>query len=290
VTQAGGLLWQVSDHLQSQHSASLQGSNVQENQERETSSAESIEQARTGDTEALVGPTSPGPVSRYLELWMFLLQRLLELCSDRRQEARDGAIQILWRSIELYGHSLDSQAWETCLWKVIFPLFSSLDEGIKAAGNAPVDQTAVAAGKPSSSKQWDESKILAITSAGTVFADHLSSKMASLPSFEKVCSGIITYTRDSFLHGRPAVGTAAMKCLEKVCSVKWSTTEGTEGGQKKEAQARFIAEEAWKAWTDIGQQIVDHEKYDFTQQNLESYTKVVVTLQRAGHLAFGTRA
>ncbi|KAF9065488.1 hypothetical protein BDP27DRAFT_1228904, partial [Rhodocollybia butyracea] len=45
----------------------------------------------------------------YSALWMFLLLEVLGLCTDDRPEVRDGAIQTLFRTMQLYGATLSLQ-------------------------------------------------------------------------------------------------------------------------------------------------------------------------------------
>ncbi|KAJ3501198.1 hypothetical protein NLJ89_g9448 [Agrocybe chaxingu] len=48
----------------------------------------------------------------YSELWMFLLLEVLGLCTDPRAEVRDGAIQTLFRTMQLYGGTLSAETWD----------------------------------------------------------------------------------------------------------------------------------------------------------------------------------
>ena len=91
--QAGGLLWQVSDHLQTR---------------------------RTSDAERQ---------AQYAELWMFLLHQLLILARDNRSDVRDGAATTISRSLELYGGTLDGAGWQACLSTVLFPLLDAVERG-----------------------------------------------------------------------------------------------------------------------------------------------------------------
>ena len=211
---------------------------------------------------------------------MYLLRCLLELCDDRRQEARDGAIQILWRSIELYGSTLDATYWEKCLWDVVFPLLEALDLGIARAGGPATPQTEqmTAMGVPLISKQWDDSKILATSSVGSVFASELSTSLCDLPSFDKVTTTLIAYLQKSFTSDRSSVATAAMKCLDRIMNTQWA--------DDKRNKAQAVAETAWRAWTSIGQAIVDDEIYTLSQANLEAYVRVAGTLQQKSYLSF----
>jgi hypothetical protein len=57
--------------------------------------------------------------TEYSELWMFLLLEVLGLCTDGRLEVRKGAIQTLFRTIELYGPTLSADTWDECVWKIM---------------------------------------------------------------------------------------------------------------------------------------------------------------------------
>ena len=50
----------------------------------------------------------------YSALWMFLLLELLRLCTDARLEIRGGAIQTLFRTLQLYGSTLSFETSEEC--------------------------------------------------------------------------------------------------------------------------------------------------------------------------------
>lgn len=205
---------------------------------------------------------------------------MLGLCQDRRSEARDGAIQILWRSIELYGGTLDEASWETCLSDVIFPLFTSLNEGLGRVEEETLPETVerTALGVPLPYKQWDDSKILAVTSAGTVFSNEIANCIAKLSSFEGICEKHIAYMKATFMHDRPAVATAAAKALEKLCIIQWEEDGRT--------QAKYLATSLWDAWLGIGRDIKNQPKHGLTQQNLENFVKIMAHLQERPHMEF----
>ena len=207
----------------------------------------------------------------FLKLWMYLLQRLLVLCRDERQEARDGAIQILWRSIELYGAGLDAARWEECLSQVIFPLLDDLDKRLEEWQDRDHGHDA-----PLQAKQWDDSKILAVNSVGGVFADELVEHIAHLPSFETTLQRLVAYLQTSFLKDRAPVATAAMKALGRIAGVQWPADKNEKG--------RFVVERAYLAWSAIGQAAKDHQIFTLTQSNLEAYNKVYPVLQQSGLL------
>lgn len=211
---------------------------------------------------------------------MTLLYGLLRLCRDKRQEARDGAIQILWRSIELYAATLDEETWNKCLWDVIVPLLDCLDEDLRAVEQDP-DAAAgekTSLGVPLAYKQWDDSKLLALASVGSVFSSELPNTISALDSFERVCQQLVKYCKKSFVHDRASVATAAAKALEKIASAQWQ--------KDKKDKAEYLASTIWTAWVDIGEDLRNTSQVGLTQQNLESYSRIMAKLQDNGYINF----
>lgn len=85
-----------------------------------------------------------GPDSQaYDELWLFIVRELLTCCLDPRADVRMSAMQTLFRSIELYGSTLDDKLWTECVWEIIFPLFDSLkafSDGVDGGVGASVEE------------------------------------------------------------------------------------------------------------------------------------------------------
>jgi len=67
----------------------------------------------------------------YSALWMHLLLEILRLCDDARPEVRLGAIQTLFRTLQLYGATLSLDTWDECIWKVTFPLLDTLSPHVR---------------------------------------------------------------------------------------------------------------------------------------------------------------
>jgi hypothetical protein len=53
----------------------------------------------------------------YSALWMHLFLEILPLCVDARPEVRMGAIQTLFKTLQLYGGTLSLDTWDECVWK-----------------------------------------------------------------------------------------------------------------------------------------------------------------------------
>ncbi|KAG5719178.1 MON2 like protein [Termitomyces sp. T112] len=149
---------------------------------------------------------------QYSELWMFLLLEVLGLCADPRQEVRDGAIQTLFRTMQLYGSTLSLDTWDQCIWKVTFPLLDSLTSEIRRLANA-------APGEVLAAQPWNESKILALNSIGSIFHDFLTPKIIQLDSFSKAWDVFVNHIQDSVLLDSRSTSAPALHCLEKAVKV-----------------------------------------------------------------------
>jgi len=64
-------------------------------------------------------------------LWMHFLLEMLRLCDNARPEVRFGAIQTLFRTLQLYGATLGLDTWDECTWKVTFPLLDMLPPRVR---------------------------------------------------------------------------------------------------------------------------------------------------------------
>ena len=185
LTAAASLLWSVSDAIQSKR--------------------------RNADEEP-----------DYSGLWMFLLLEVLGLCTDSRQQVRDGAIQTLFRTMQLYGSTLSLETWDQCIWKVTFPLLESLTSEIRglAATLATTSDTSEAdSGAQAQAQSWDDSKILALQSVGSIFHEFLAPKIMQLDSFSKAWDVLVTHIQDTVLLDNRAVTAPALRCLEKAVKV-----------------------------------------------------------------------
>ena len=163
----------------------------------------------------------------YNALWMFLLLEVLGLCTDGRPEVRVGAIQTLFRTLQLYGATLSLETWEECIWKVTFPLLDSITASIRRNSSvepAESQELATPAGT-APDLQWDESKILALQSIGSIFQDFLTSKIMHLESFTKAWSVFVGHIQDSWRDDNRSITAPALRCLEKAIKALSIATE-----------------------------------------------------------------
>ncbi|KAJ3718582.1 hypothetical protein DFJ43DRAFT_1159494 [Lentinula guzmanii] len=213
----------------------------------------------------------------YSAIWMFLLLEVLGLCTDDRPEVRDGAIQTLFRTMQLYGATLSLQTWDECIWKVAFPLVDALSSEIhrRSALAEPLENPGVG------EQAWDESKILAFNSIGSIFHDFLSSKLIHLESFQKSWDFFVTRIQDSVLLDNRSISTPALRCLEK--AVKASSASAFDA-RPKVAETK---ERVWNAIDSIGNAVLRRNGTQsplassptlpkpFTQESLVAFVDVI---------------
>ncbi|KAJ7242359.1 hypothetical protein B0H12DRAFT_1132442 [Mycena haematopus] len=217
LTAAASLLWSVSDAIQSKR----------KNAEEE---------------------------AEYNSLWMFLLLEVLGLCTDARPEVRDGAIQTLFRTMQLYGATLSQATWDQCIWKVTFPLLDSLTTEIRrfaviSPSHAP-DAAPMTTATVPPEQAWDESKTLALQSIGSIFHDFLSSKIIHLDSFVDAWDVFVNHIQDTILLDNRLISPPALRSLEK--AVKASSGASTDVKSK----ITEIWERVWKMVDRVGDAIV----------------------------------
>ncbi|KAJ7102802.1 hypothetical protein C8R44DRAFT_682224 [Mycena epipterygia] len=244
LTAAASLLWSVSDAIQSKRK------NAEEEPE-------------------------------YNSLWMFLLLEVLGLCTDTRPEVRDGAIQTLFRTMQLYGATLSQDTWDQCIWKVTFPLLDSLTKEIRHFALTSPTETSMTSTTILPEQAWDESKTLALQSIGSIFHDFLSSKIIHLDSFVKAWDVFVNHIQDTVLLDNRSISPPALRCLEK--AVKASSSASAE----VQAKVTEIWERVWTMADSVGNAILrrgnavhahaaaDSPHKPFTQESLVAFLDVL---------------
>ena len=176
---------------------------------------------------------------QYSRLWMLLLLELLGLCTDPRAEVRDGAIQTLFRTVQLYGATLNSETWDQCIWTIMFPLLASLTTEIRKLADSGAVQDVLHA--------WDESKILALSSIGSLFSDFLVSKIMLLDSYTKAWDVFVDHVEQTVLLDDRVITPHVLRCLER--GVKASAV--AEGVLKMRVMESL--ERTWKTIDSLGE-------------------------------------
>ncbi|KAG8763600.1 hypothetical protein FRC11_000859 [Ceratobasidium sp. 423] len=225
--------------------------------------------------------SDPEKEEAYSQLWMFLLLELLGLCSDPRPEVRNGSIQTLFRTLQFYGATLSAGTWNECMWKIVFPLMSTLTAAVEQALTTLPPEVAPGSNYPApASKAWYETKTLAFQSVASILNDFLVTKIMHLEDYDKGWARFLEVVTDSVLADDRATSTAALRCLEKgLLSMNKAEGETTEA-------AKNSKEQIWAACDTIGSAIEQHVPSSgpvFTQECLQAFVDVVKGLHAASN-------
>jgi len=218
----------------------------------------------------------------YSEIWMFLLGEVLGLTEDGRAEVRDGAIQTLFRTMQLYGATLSLETWDQCIWKIMFPVLEKLSAGMRmlASGGTVVESQDVI-------QAWDDSKTLAFSSIGSLLGDFLVSKIMLLDLFTKAWDTFVGQVEETILVDNRCVSAPALRCLDR--GLKAASL--AEGGVLK-VRVLDMLERVWKAIDTLGSSAT--RRFDsredleasphrpFTQESLVAFVDVAQSARRTG--------
>ncbi|KAG2037155.1 hypothetical protein BDR03DRAFT_1092081 [Suillus americanus] len=186
----------------------------------------------------------------YSALWMCLLLEVLGLCTDARHEVRVGAIQTLFRAMQLYGATLTLDTWNDCIWKITFPLLDAISIETRRSAFEPgvLLNSGLAAQSPEHA--WDESKSLALQSIGSIISEFLVIKIMHLDSFSKAWSVFVTHVHDTVSLDRRNLSPPALLCLGKVVKA----LSGADASLQVKVSEAW--ECVWKACSDMGSMVL----------------------------------
>ncbi|KAG1824868.1 uncharacterized protein BJ212DRAFT_1566454 [Suillus subaureus] len=186
----------------------------------------------------------------YSALWMCLLLEVLGLCTDARHEVRVGAIQTLFRAMQLYGATLTLDTWNDCIWKITFPLLDAISIETRRSAFEPgaLLNSGLAAQSPEHA--WDESKSLALQSIGSIISEFLVIKIMHLDSFSKAWSVFVNHVHDTVSLDRRNLSPPALLCLGKVVKA----LSGADASLQVKVSEAW--ECVWKACSDMGSMVL----------------------------------
>jgi hypothetical protein len=215
-----------------------------------------------------------GKEPEYSALWMFLLEELLGLCTDSRPEVRVGAIQTLFRTLQLYGATLSLETWDECVWKITFPLIELITQAVR--------QVSPPQSHPDSSdseivEAWGDSKSLAFSSIGSLFSDFLVSKIVHLDSFADAWDAFLGHICDSWVSDNRSITTPALRCLEKGLRAFASADTDLKG------RVVVSCERVWETCDTMGKELTEvpgtptseRPHIPFTQDTLVAYVDIL---------------
>lgn len=186
----------------------------------------------------------------YSALWMCLLLEVLGLCTDARHEVRVGAIQTLFRAMQLYGATLTLDTWNDCIWKITFPLLDAISIETRRSAFEPGALLNSGLATQSPEHAWDESKSLALQSIGSIISEFLVIKIMRLDSFSKAWSVFVTHVHDTVSLDRRNLSPPALLCLGKVVKA----LSGADASLHVKVSEAW--ECVWKACSDMGSMVL----------------------------------
>ncbi|KAI0263538.1 hypothetical protein BC834DRAFT_827343 [Gloeopeniophorella convolvens] len=203
----------------------------------------------------------------YSALWMDLLLELLGLCGDARPEVRAGAIQTLFRTLQLYGATLSLETWDECVWRVALPLLDALAPRALEA-SAPATSSSPDAAPPPDGA-WADSLVVALQSLGAVLAEFLVPKIMRLPTFAAAWDALLAHVRAAFGRG---LGAPALRCLERALRA----AEAAAGEAELRDGLVHVWTRAWDMCDEVGAVVVARERVaPFSQESLVALVDVV---------------
>ncbi|KAJ3237116.1 hypothetical protein HDU77_011688 [Chytriomyces hyalinus] len=190
-----GLLWNISDNIlmrrqklekekkagESPPTASFPALESTSNLNQSTAGSLTViipSRTAVASRENIQGPVTTKTMDM---LWMHLLGHLSQLCSDLRPEVRNSANQTIFKTISINGKRLTLEAWDECIWNILFPLlervkisseqsehFSHTAAAAGSVASTPITGTISASGIPinpndSPARFWNETKTLTLT-------------------------------------------------------------------------------------------------------------------------------
>lgn len=261
-----GLLWNVADFVQSQN---RQG----------TASASISTEDRTN-------------------LWMVILQQLLSICYDMRPEVRNGAVQTIFRTLDMNGNSLTIATWHRCVWDILFPLIEVCsnkiaqqqeqariareEESKEHEDSSIADTPSGRILQNSTPRQWDDTQAIVLSGVASTFKNFLSDKLVDLDDIEEAWT--------QFLNRLEKIGTTSSSSLSlstfKSMSTVFAAVEELPTSKPKAAKIGKMWHEAWLVWERVGTTIAtpptreeQAEASDqFTQETLAAYIEAVSPL------------
>jgi hypothetical protein len=177
-------------------------------------------------------------------LWMFLLRKLSDLCSDERPEIRNSANQTLFRTIGMNGERLTLASWNMCINHVLFPLLEKIQDS-----STPTHQ------QPGMEKQWNESKILALSGVTKCLTDFLP-VLVDLERFPSQWTVFLNFIKTTCLQSTQEVALAGLKNFRALMQyVKPNTDQVLASNLVPHVETLWY--KAFEVWVQLGQGILD---------------------------------
>ncbi|CAG8704246.1 2805_t:CDS:10, partial [Dentiscutata erythropus] len=191
-------------------------------------------------------------------LWMLLLSQLLKICSDIRPEVRNLAIQTVIRSIAVYGPELEIRMLHVCIQKILFPLLDSVKhtpdqhQDLNLTSRKEFDGFLFCQSRNATDKQWDETKILALTGISKLFKNFMPI-LTKFDGFRQLWESLLSQFEYFCLQSSLEVSIAAFKSFNMV--IQYPFQHKIQSNKLCEKILPFW-QIAWNYWEKIGLGII----------------------------------
>ncbi|KAJ3140096.1 hypothetical protein HK100_010473 [Physocladia obscura] len=295
-----GLLWNISDNIITRRQK-LEKEGKTESPVHSVVSGLDISSSNSSTASSKAMLTSRENLSGLIttkamdSLWMHLLAHLSHLCSDLRPEVRNTANQTIFKTISINGKRLSLDAWDECIWNILFPLLEKVKISSEQAEHIQHIPTSVSGSingipinpRDSPTKFWNETKTLTLTGITNLIVGFFPI-LIDLPSgFEKIWSLFLDYIRSWALGGSAEVATAAIKGFKTLVRYPKDLVEadGVSGKVALNIQRHLLElwRMAWDTWEGIGIGIVSE-----TNENKSTSKPQIGTLQKSAS-GFGSQ-
>jgi hypothetical protein len=171
-------------------------------------------------------------------------------------------MQTLFRSLELYGSSLDETLWTAVIDEIINPLLDSLasfsspsitissETAAEDEEEDEIDPLSQPPPRAVDSSKWHESHTLALQSTGSIFSSFFLSSLSSLPNATQIWSAYLAHLESSFTSGVPSVAHASTSAFLKILSA-WEDSSSAPSVLTSE-----MMRSAWESWEKMGEAVV----------------------------------
>lgn len=238
------------------------------------------------------GPESELPASECL--WMSLFNRLAQLCTDSRPSVRKSASQTLFAALSSHGDVLESVAWQSILWTVLFPLLDRVNNLTTEASTEKIVDVPKSMGmtglgvtgsgssillhhsRNTAYKQWAETQFLTLSGVCHLFSLKKETLARTLPDFRAAWSVVLRHIQLAATSRNCEVAHSALKCFQEILS-------DHQTGSRSEISSipAIIWQDSWSCWCAIGQEATrpptDVEKQFMTQSPTDSSLMLIAS-------------
>jgi hypothetical protein len=233
-------------------------------------------------------------------LWMLLLQKLSDLCSDERPEVRTSALQTLFRTIIMNGRQLSLELWVDWIFCILFPLLTRLNElykvSIEEEDRKEKEKEKKYGRKRKSTlsinpivKHWDEIRSYTINSVVQCYKDYFDILSSFGEGFDLAWKNFIQFIFEWITESSQEIcisGLQSLKSFVELSDTK-DTNDDDDGHSNKpmtpetekslQSNDLFLLKllNVWKLTMDIGKRIIQSsDKYIEDKEHPERLTSI----------------